>query len=122
MEENIDLEPQLHAMMCPDMAAAPGPADSQMLLGSGPGSRQRRRHFHVVTLQANKRKGRLFTVFCQDRLPPVKRIPPQSTEKEEKAVGCWHVTVSANTSEQRHFLSLTRTSTLHPPQGTQNKI
>lgn len=37
MEENIDLEPQLHAMMCPDMAAR-GSANSQMLLGSGPGA------------------------------------------------------------------------------------
>lgn len=37
MEENIDLEPQLHAMMCPDMAAR-GSASSQMLLGSGPGA------------------------------------------------------------------------------------
>lgn len=37
MEENIDLEPQLHAMMCPDMAAW-GSANSQMLLGSGPGA------------------------------------------------------------------------------------
>lgn len=37
MEENIDLEPQLHAMMCPDMAVR-GSANSQMLLGSGPGA------------------------------------------------------------------------------------
>lgn len=37
MEENIDLEPQLHAMMCPDMAARSS-ANSQMLLGSGPGA------------------------------------------------------------------------------------
>lgn len=56
MEENIDLEPQLHAMMCPDMAAR-GSANSQMLLGSGPRSHRRLCCFHVVTLQTNKQRG-----------------------------------------------------------------
>lgn len=91
MEENIDLEPQLHAMMCPDMAVR-GSANSQMLLGSGPGAAPEPPtplpFSHGKAANKYTKRLTLFTVLCQDSLPSVQHIPAQSVEKEEKPVGC----------------------------------